>query len=64
MTQMLSIEGVSVAYGKVEAVRNVSLSVQEGQIVTVLGPNGAGKTTLLMAAIGLLRSTGLSLIHI
>ena len=58
MTQMLSIEGVSVAYGKVEAVRNVSLSVQEGQIVTVLGPNGAGKTTLLMAAIGLLRSTG------
>ena len=58
MTQMLSIEGVSVAYGKVEAVRNVSLSVQEGQIVTVIGPNGAGKTTLLMAAIGLLRSTG------
>jgi len=58
VTQMLSIEGVSVAYGKVEAVRNVSLSVQEGQIVTVLGPNGAGKTTLLMAAIGLLRSTG------
>jgi branched-chain amino acid transport system ATP-binding protein len=55
---MLSIEGVSVAYGKVEAVRNVSLSVQEGQIVTVIGPNGAGKTTLLMAAIGLLRSTG------
>ena len=58
MTQMLSIEGVSVAYGKVEAVRNVSLSVQEGQIVTVIGPNGAGKTTLLMAAIGLLQSTG------
>jgi len=58
VTQMLSIEGVSVAYGKVEAVRNVSLSVQEGQIVTVIGPNGAGKTTLLMAAIGLLRSTG------
>lgn len=58
MTQMLSIENVSVAYGKVEAVRNVSLSVEEGQIVTVIGPNGAGKTTLLMAAIGLLKSTG------
>jgi branched-chain amino acid transport system ATP-binding protein len=55
---MLSIEGASVSYGKVEAVRNVSLSVQEGQIVTVIGPNGAGKTTLLMAAMGLLRSTG------
>jgi branched-chain amino acid transport system ATP-binding protein len=58
MTRMFSVEGVSVAYGKVEAVRNVSLSVEEGQIVTVIGPNGAGKTTLLMAAIGLLRSTG------
>ena len=58
MTQMFSIENVSVAYGKVEAVRNVSLSVEEGQIVTVIGPNGAGKTTLLMSAIGLLKSTG------
>jgi branched-chain amino acid transport system ATP-binding protein len=58
VTQMLSIENVSVAYGKVEAVRNVSLAVEQGQIVTVIGPNGAGKTTLLMAAIGLLKSTG------
>ena len=49
MTQMFSVENVSVAYGKVEAVRNVSLSVEQGQIVTVIGPNGAGKTTLLMA---------------
>jgi branched-chain amino acid transport system ATP-binding protein len=39
-------------------VRNVSLSVAEGQIVTVIGPNGAGKTTLLMAAMGLLQSSG------
>jgi len=58
VTQMLTIENVSVSYGKVEAVRNVSLSVEEGQIVTVIGPNGAGKTTLLMAAMGLLQSTG------
>jgi branched-chain amino acid transport system ATP-binding protein len=55
---ILTIENVCVSYDKVEAVRNVSLSVEEGQIVTVIGPNGAGKTTLLMAAIGLLRSTG------
>jgi branched-chain amino acid transport system ATP-binding protein len=55
---MLRIENVCVSYGKVEAVRNVSLSVEQGQIVTVIGPNGAGKTTLLMAAIGLLKSTG------
>ena len=54
----LEVRDLSVAYGKVEAVRNVSLSVEQGQIVTVIGPNGAGKTTLLLAAIGLLKSTG------
>ena len=51
---LLAIERVSVAYDKVEAVRDVSLAIEPGQIVTVIGPNGAGKTTLLGAAIGLL----------
>jgi branched-chain amino acid transport system ATP-binding protein len=51
---LLAIEGLSVAYGKVEAVRGVSLAIERGQIVTVIGPNGAGKTTMLNAAIGLL----------
>jgi branched-chain amino acid transport system ATP-binding protein len=51
---LLAIGRVSVAYGKVEAVRGVSLAIEPGQIVTVIGPNGAGKTTLLGAAIGLL----------
>jgi branched-chain amino acid transport system ATP-binding protein len=55
---LLSIEQVTVAYDKVEAVRGVSLAVEPGQIVTVIGPNGAGKTTLLNAAIGLLRWQG------
>ena len=54
MTAIFSMTDVTVCYDKVEAVRNVSLSVEQGQIVTVIGPNGAGKTTLLMAAIGLL----------
>ncbi len=58
MSEMLSMTDVTVCYDNVEAVRNVSLSVEEGQIVTVIGPNGAGKTTLLMAAIGLLASRG------
>jgi branched-chain amino acid transport system ATP-binding protein len=51
---LLSIDDLSVAYGKVEAVRGVSLAIEAGQIVTVIGPNGAGKSTLLNAAIGLL----------
>ena len=51
---LLSIDQVSIAYDKVEAVRGVSLAIEPGQIVTVIGPNGAGKTTLLGAAIGLL----------
>lgn len=51
---LLSIEELSVSYGKVEAVRGVSLAIQPGEIVTVIGPNGAGKTTLLAAAMGLL----------
>jgi branched-chain amino acid transport system ATP-binding protein len=55
---LLAINGLSVAYGKVEAVRGVSLSIDSGQIVTVIGPNGAGKTTLLGAAMGLLLSRG------
>jgi branched-chain amino acid transport system ATP-binding protein len=55
---LLAINGLNVAYDKVEAVRGVSLSIDSGQIVTVIGPNGAGKTTLLGAAMGLLPSSG------
>jgi branched-chain amino acid transport system ATP-binding protein len=55
---ILALEGVSVAYGKVEAVRGVSLSMQPGSIVTVIGANGAGKTTLLNALMGILPAGG------
>ena len=58
MTSLLVIENLHVAYGKVEAVRGVSLFMQPGQIVAVIGPNGAGKTTLLAATAGLLRWRG------
>jgi len=58
MNPLLEIRDLHVAYGKVEAVRGVNLTMQPGQIVTVIGPNGAGKTTLLAAAAGLLRSHG------
>jgi branched-chain amino acid transport system ATP-binding protein len=57
-TPLLEIKDLSVAYGKVEALSNASLTVGEGQIVTVIGPNGAGKTTLLSAIMGMLGSRG------
>jgi branched-chain amino acid transport system ATP-binding protein len=55
---LLSAEGVSVSYGKVEAVRGVSLTVAAGEIVTIVGANGAGKTTLLNAMMGILPLDG------
>ena len=55
---MLEVHDLHVAYGRVEAVRGVSLALAHGQIVSVIGPNGAGKTTLLAAVMGLLPSRG------
>ncbi len=53
MTTLLSVENLTVAYGAVEALKNISLEIQEGDVVAVLGANGAGKTTLLKAISGL-----------
>ncbi len=55
---LLDVRNLHVAYGKVEAVRDVSLKVGRGTIVSVIGPNGAGKTTLLAALMGLLPAKG------
>jgi branched-chain amino acid transport system ATP-binding protein len=55
---LLDVRHLRVAYGKVEAVHDVSLSVRPGTIVSVIGPNGAGKTTLLGAITGLLPARG------
>jgi branched-chain amino acid transport system ATP-binding protein len=55
---ILSVRKLAVAYGKVEAVRSVSLDLPRGTIVTVIGANGAGKSTLLNALMGLLPATG------
>jgi len=55
---MLNLTNVSAAYGKIEAVRNVSLELQPGSIVTVIGANGAGKTTLLNSIMGVQQASG------
>jgi branched-chain amino acid transport system ATP-binding protein len=53
---MLEISGLSVSYGPIAALRNVSLSVAQGQLVGILGANGAGKTSLLRTVSGLVRA--------
>ena len=58
MNTLLEVRGLCVAYGKVEAVHQAGLRVEEGRIVTVIGPNGAGKTTLLAALMGMLPARG------
>jgi len=52
---MLEVREITVAYGKIETLRGVSLNVPEGRMVSVIGSNGAGKTTLLNTISGLLR---------
>jgi branched-chain amino acid transport system ATP-binding protein len=49
---MLAVEGLTVAYGGLTALSQVSLAIGEGQFVTIVGPNGAGKTTLFKAISG------------
>ncbi|MCH8979301.1 MAG: ABC transporter ATP-binding protein [Armatimonadetes bacterium] len=52
---MLRIDGISVFYGAIQALTNVSLEVNEGEVVAIIGSNGAGKSTLLKTVSSLLR---------
>jgi len=51
---MLNIENISVNYGAIEALRGVSMRVEQGEVITLIGANGAGKTTTLRTITGLL----------
>ena len=52
---LLEIKDLKVSYGKIEAIKGVSLNVNQGEIVTLVGANGAGKTTLLKTISGILK---------
>ena len=49
---LLVARDLTIAYGKVAAVRGVALEIRAGEVVTIVGPNGAGKTTLLAGLMG------------
>jgi branched-chain amino acid transport system ATP-binding protein len=53
---MLTVEGLSTAYGKIQALHGISFEVNEGEIVTLIGANGAGKSTTLRTVSGLKRA--------
>lgn len=57
MNWMLKVENLNVHYGVIQAVENVSIEVNEGEIVTLIGANGAGKTTILHTITGLKKAT-------
>ncbi|WP_168199658.1 high-affinity branched-chain amino acid ABC transporter ATP-binding protein LivF [Pantoea sp. CCBC3-3-1] len=57
MNPMLSLQNVSAHYGKIQALHNVSLHINQGEIVTLIGANGAGKTTILGTLCGEPRAT-------
>jgi branched-chain amino acid transport system ATP-binding protein len=54
---LLEIKNIRVHYGKAEALRGISIKVDEGEIVTLIGANGAGKTTTLRTISGILKPT-------
>lgn len=60
--KILEIKNLSLSYGGIEAVKNVSFDVERGEIVTLIGANGAGKSTILKTLAGLLRPKNASIL--
>lgn len=60
---MLTVGGLNVNYGRLAAVRDLTFSVEAGEIVCIVGPNGAGKSTTLLAIAGVLKPTRGTIVH-
>lgn len=60
---MLELKDVNVSYGAIHAIHDVSLTVNDGEIVSLIGANGAGKTTILHTITGLKKSAGGSIVY-
>ena len=63
MGELLRVDNLNVYYGSIHAIKDLSLHVDEGEIVTMIGANGAGKTTTMHTISGLLRSRGGSITY-
>ncbi|MEO7402535.1 MAG: ATP-binding cassette domain-containing protein, partial [Burkholderiales bacterium] len=55
MTTLLEVTGLELAYGEIAAIRDISFTVAEGEIVTFIGANGAGKSTTMRGVAGIMR---------
>lgn len=58
MSNAITVEKLSVSYGKIKALSDINLTVKKGEYLGIIGPNGGGKTTLLSAILGLVKKDG------
>ena len=58
MTYAVELKNVSVKYGDLDALKDISIQVEEGSFLGIIGPNGAGKTTFLKVIFGLIETEG------
>ena len=56
--QILTFDHLSISYGNVQAVRDLTLSIRRGEVVGLVGESGSGKSTVLRSAVGLLHRSG------